>query len=316
MPIDLFLDSGAYSAFSKGVEIGIEEYIQFVKDNLPHLGIYANLDVIGDAEATLKNQRKMEDAGLSPIPTYHIGEPERYLKMYVSNYDYIALGGMAPYSTSPDLPRFLDRCFEIICGKDGLPKCKVHGFAVTSIKHICRYPWFSCDSTAWVQTSRFGGVFIPSKRQGEYAFDDSATKISISNRSPLEKAKSDSIEWLRLHKPSVFEQTMAYFQSLGLPLGMSRIRSEKPAYKLNEDEKWFSKPIPNKHPISEYRGMRLVEEILEPGLCNDFHFRDEANIKFFLALEASRPAWPWAWTHTNINGAEVVGKGRIKAFDL
>ena len=55
--INLFLDSGAYSAWSKGVTIDIDEYISFIKKNIKYITVYANLDVIGDPEATYRNQK-------------------------------------------------------------------------------------------------------------------------------------------------------------------------------------------------------------------------------------------------------------------
>ena len=49
--IKWFLDSGAFSAFTQGAEIDIQEYIEFIKEHKDYLEAYANLDVIGDAEA-------------------------------------------------------------------------------------------------------------------------------------------------------------------------------------------------------------------------------------------------------------------------
>ena len=88
--ISVFLDSGAYSALTKGAKIDIQDYIKFIKENLSVLDLYANLDVIYNAEATLANQQIMEKEGLSPIPCYHAGEDFSYLQYYIKNYDYIS----------------------------------------------------------------------------------------------------------------------------------------------------------------------------------------------------------------------------------
>jgi len=53
--ISVFLDSGAFSSFTKKVDINIEQYIDFIKSNADLLDHYSVLDVIGDAKATLKN---------------------------------------------------------------------------------------------------------------------------------------------------------------------------------------------------------------------------------------------------------------------
>ena len=75
--VDLFLDSGAFSAMTQGVKIDIYEYIDFIKEHEDVLEVYANLDVIGSAEGTWKNQMIMEEAGLKPLPVFHYGEDEK-----------------------------------------------------------------------------------------------------------------------------------------------------------------------------------------------------------------------------------------------
>jgi len=62
--ISLFLDSGAFSAWSKGVEINIDEYILFIRKHTNHLDVYAVLDNINSPECTWENQEYMETAGL------------------------------------------------------------------------------------------------------------------------------------------------------------------------------------------------------------------------------------------------------------
>src|SRR5690606_13405309 len=72
--IEMFLDSGAFSAWSKGAQIRIRDYIAFIKRHQQYIDHYANLDVIADtfkkrgaasalyrkaAEATLHNQQVM-----------------------------------------------------------------------------------------------------------------------------------------------------------------------------------------------------------------------------------------------------------------
>jgi hypothetical protein len=58
----IMLDSGAFSAYNSKHNIKLEDYIKFLHEH-PHIDIYYNLDVIGDAEATWKNQKIMEENG-------------------------------------------------------------------------------------------------------------------------------------------------------------------------------------------------------------------------------------------------------------
>lgn len=95
---NLFLDSGAYSAFSRGEKIDIDEYIKFIQKYQNNIKIYAGLDVIGNYIETRKNLEYMESKGLKPLPTFHFGSPLSELERMIDKYDYIALGGLVPLS--------------------------------------------------------------------------------------------------------------------------------------------------------------------------------------------------------------------------
>ena len=281
--VDLFLDSGAFSAKSLGKEIKIQEYIDFIKRNEKFISIYANLDVIGDQDATFANQKIMEEAGLKPMPVFHFGEEEQYLDFLIRKYDYIGLGGMVK---SGELRVYLDRIFKRhICDKDGMPRVKVHGFGMTSFAHITRYPWYSVDSTSWVLTSRMGSVFVPKRKGGEWLYLDRPHKVAVSSRSPTQKGDGKHFSTMTGSEQA---QVMRYLDAKGFVMGRSHFRKEDPSYKLKEGEKWAEKKV---------KGMktREVETIIEPGLSNTYRLRDELNIIYFQDLEQALPAWPWAF---------------------
>ena len=284
--ISLFLDSGAFSAWSKGVEINLKEYIDFIKKHEQYIEVYANLDVLFDPEATLKNQKIMEEAGLNPLPCFHFEESFDYLQYYIDNYDYIALGGMAGGSiTVKQILPHLDKCFEMICNTSNrLPKCKIHGFGLTSLKLMLRYPWYSVDSTSWVMTSRLGSVYVPVYRNGEYIYDENSWKICVSTRSPSKKDVGKHIDSFPQKQKQVI---LNYFKYKGYKLGKSKFRFEDSQYQLQDNEKWNG-------PANE-DGSREVEIIVKPGLCNDYKQRDELNIIYFLDLEKSMQEWPWSF---------------------
>ena len=153
-PARLFLDSGAYSAFTKGIEIDLDDYCGFIEQNKDYLYLYANLDVIGDPNKTYENQKRMEAHGLQPLPTFHYGEDFKWLDKYCDSYDYVGLGGMVPISKD-QLPRWLEQVFH------RYPNQKFHGFGMTSPDLIKQYPWESVDSTTWVMSSAWGGILTP-----------------------------------------------------------------------------------------------------------------------------------------------------------
>lgn len=281
--IDLFLDSGAFSAWTQKTEINIQDYIQFIKDNQQYITIYANLDVIGSAEGTWENQQIMEDAGLKPLPVYHFKEDPKWLKRYLKKgYDYIALGGLVK---AGDIIPFLNDTFsKYLCDDQGMPIIKVHGFGLTSIPIMLKYPWYSVDSTSWVVTGRMGSIFMPSIRHGKYYYDEASLKITVSNRSPAQKEAGAHINTLTpLRKSLVLE----YIRDKGYALGRSEYKKESQSYQLKDGERWAEKKPKDKAILRE------VEIIIEPGISNMYQLRDEMNIIYFLDLEKSMPPWPW-----------------------
>lgn len=284
--VELFLDSGAFSAFTQHKVIDIQEYIKFIKEHESLLEVYANLDVIGDAEATWKNQMIMEKAGLHPLPVYHYGEDEKWLKRILDKgYDYISLGGMVPISTG-DLIHWLDYIFKTyICDEEGMPKVKVHGFGLTSLRLMLRYCWFSVDSTSWVVTGRMGSIYIPRYRDGKWIYDEDSWKINVSNRSPNKAEAGKHITTMSVMEKKIL---LNYITDKGYKLGTSEYKKVKPDYELKENER-FTDTLKDKNPERE------VEIIVEAGVSNRYQLRDELNIIYFLDLEASMPVYPWAF---------------------
>lgn len=165
--VKIFLDSGAFSAYTLGQVISIEEYCQYIHENIDLIRVEDGilmasvLDDIGDEQITYQNQLRMEELGVKPLPTFHTNEDEMYLDWYVAKYEYMSLGGMVGASPA-QLQIWLDRMWNnhLLDGA-GNPKIRVHGFGITSIPLMERYPWYSCDSSSWIQTTSFGGITIP-----------------------------------------------------------------------------------------------------------------------------------------------------------
>lgn len=198
IPFRFFLDSGAYSAWSRGIEIDLDEYREFIRANADQLDIYASLDVIPGkpgraatqnerneaAERSWANYLNMTADGLSPLPVYHYGEDPRFLeRMLAHGCSYIGIGGLVGVN-STNRREWLDVVFARITDDGGWPIVKTHGFGMTSIPLMFRYPWYSVDSTSWIKATAAGGIYLPQRRDGKFVFDDSPTTISISDKSP------------------------------------------------------------------------------------------------------------------------------------
>ena len=162
-PIDIMVDSGAFSAFTLGSVIELDEYAEWVRYWGKYFTVYANLDVIGDPRATKDNQMALEAKGLAPLPIFHAGEPWEYLDGYLEAYPYIMLGGMVPYAKEKNrLMPWLIKCFKKAEGK-----AVYHGLGLTSWYSLTSLPWYSVDSSSWASGFRYGRSPVFDARNGK-----------------------------------------------------------------------------------------------------------------------------------------------------
>ncbi len=233
--IRLLLDSGIFSAWSRGEKLSLREYIAYLKDHEQYLWGYVGKDSIPgkygekrtlrqvekSAERTYKNQQIMRDAGLRPIPVFHQGESFKYLERYLRDGEkHIGI------SSAKDLlpgenARWLDEVFTLLTTKDGRPIVRTHGFGITKPAFLIRYPFYSVDSTTWSLNAGYGRIIVPT--MGSKGIPDFTRPNSIHisgvksarqffNNKDKFQAKGDiGQRWI-----------IEYLQSAGLPL--TRIR--------------------------------------------------------------------------------------------
>lgn len=176
---DIFIDSGAFSAMTQGAKVDVKDYAAWVKANLPFITTYANLDVIMDGAATLKNQRLLEDeCGLAPLPVFHVNEDFSYLDLYSEEYDYIALGVAGMQTRKQELFRWLAACFRMAGDR-----AVFHGFGLTAWDIIYSFPWYSVDSASWGSGFLYGRVPLFDKDTGAFV------NVAQSNRAEWHKAR-------------------------------------------------------------------------------------------------------------------------------
>jgi hypothetical protein len=202
----IFLDSGAFSMFTKGVDIKLEEYAEYIHANKDIWHVVSNLDdTTKTPQISYDNQKALESLGCGVQPVFHCREDERWLQRYLDEgYDYLFIGGMVP-ETTKYLTQWLDHIWEnYLINPDGSPRIKVHGFGLTTLSLMFRYPWYSVDSTSWVMASRMGKIFVdlPHKIQG----------VAISDKSPRVKDTDQHYDSL---SPSLRQLIDQRFEELG-----------------------------------------------------------------------------------------------------
>lgn len=157
--VDLFGDSGAFSAYTTGATIDIDAYAAWLHKWKHLMHAYVTLDAIGDNPTTHRNQRALESMGLAPLPVFHGAEPWEALESYCEEYPYVALGGMVGRNSMP----WIVKAFQI-GAKYGTV---FHGFGQTKRPILRALPWYSVDSSSWGRGHRYGvlNVWDPGKQK-------------------------------------------------------------------------------------------------------------------------------------------------------
>jgi hypothetical protein len=195
LAVDLMLDSGAYSAWSRNDDaLSVKKYIRYIRDNERYLFSYVNMDQIPgvygqrrtqeqveqSAAVGYRNLQVMKDAGLKPVPVFHQGERMHWLeKMLKDGEQYIGLSSIKE-SNSPEQRAWLDTIFSAITDSKGHPIIRTHGFGIANPVLLFRYPWYTVDATTWSMTPGFGQIIVPAYVGGRPDYLMTPKRIVVS----------------------------------------------------------------------------------------------------------------------------------------
>ena len=175
----LFIDSGAYTAYTKGVTLSADDYIGYLNSITEHCTIFAQLDTIpgrygqpktvdeklNAPRLSWENYLYMRERLKEPqklIPIFHQGEDYKWLENMLEWTDsegkHIPYIGVSPAMDMPGLEEFLDKSFQII-EKSSNPHVKTHAFGMTQLKILEMYPYTSADSTSWKLSAAMGSIY-------------------------------------------------------------------------------------------------------------------------------------------------------------
>lgn len=178
----LFIDSGAYTAYTRGVDVNVDKYIDYLNSIDEHLTIFAQVDKIPGRygqEKTLKdiqeapelswnNYLYMRDRVKSPeklLPIFHRRENWHYLEQMLEatfNGEHIPYIGIAATtdSSTKEKEEWFEKVFNVIRSSSN-PDVKIHAFGMTSLKLLEMFPFTSADSTSWIMTGANGSIMSP-----------------------------------------------------------------------------------------------------------------------------------------------------------
>lgn len=172
---NLFIDSGAFSVAHSNAKIDVDEYIGYI-NNHSEINIWVELDsipypVLNNVTAKACSEKSWETylymrdrvfPECTLLPLYHFGEPKsgllRILDTEVNGTlpSYIGVGGRHGVSTEAQA-KYFNEIFTIIQNSKN-PNVRVHGFGITVPRLLNYFPFYSADSTTWLQVAISGGV--------------------------------------------------------------------------------------------------------------------------------------------------------------
>lgn len=202
----LFIDSGAFSVAHSDFKINIDDYMKVIKEN-SEIPNWAELDVIPYPILNRETAQYCSDKSWSNyvymkkqihdtniLPLYHFGESKegllRILNTEVNGKlaDYIGIGGRHGVSTDEQI-RYFNEVFTIIQSSNN-PNVKVHAFGITVPRILERFPFYSADSTTWLQSAINGSILTEDLQMIQIS---DGTKSDKSNIQTMPKEALNSI---------------------------------------------------------------------------------------------------------------------------
>lgn len=205
-PEYVITDSGAFSAWNIGKQVDIRAYADWAlaqQAKFPRV-VSVNLDVIpGEKGRTstaqerldgmkqsLKNADFLRAQGLDVMEVFHQDEPKEFLFDLIERLPKDAVLGISPRNdmhlkAKVEWEKVVLRAIATKYGKENFPR--THGLAVTSVEMLREFPYYSGDSSTWVNPFRYGGYV---DERGRIVGID--TKMS---KRPTSKESSDALHY-------------------------------------------------------------------------------------------------------------------------
>lgn len=181
----LFIDSGAFSAHTKGKVVNMDDYIKLANEIDSSVAVFAELDSIpGTYGKEHSYQELMEGATKSwenylymkdkipsrdkLIPVFHEGEDVKFLKNMLeyrhSDGTPIKYIGLSSNNMTPTKTKiaWFNECFRIIRNSSN-PNVGTHAFGMTIPKVLKSFPFTSADSTQWLKEAAYGRIMVLGK---------------------------------------------------------------------------------------------------------------------------------------------------------
>lgn len=212
---EVMLDSGAFTAFTKGHKVSLDKLVAVYDDtirklskNIKHVWLI-NLDVIPGAYGRVADTTEVQAAldesdknykllrkryGDRVLPVFHQTESMKRLEQVAAQNWFIGMGFRQDFAEEHRI-----RAAEAALNYTTKKGIVVHGLATTGYRMLKRAPFDTVDSATWLYVAAMGGVLYLTEA-GDLG------SISISSRSPSQR------DW-RGHYKTVPHQEQAWLDA-------------------------------------------------------------------------------------------------------
>lgn len=152
--IDVLLDCGAFTAYTSGKPIALQDYLTFLDREGSKIFRYLALDVIANPEATEANLQEMLRGGYKPVPVHVLGDDQRRMDQLFEYSDYVALGGVLRPGKGHASHSYVIAKMKWAAGRN------VHWLGFVRSELFSGLKPYSCDSSSWSQANMYGLLHV------------------------------------------------------------------------------------------------------------------------------------------------------------
>lgn len=190
----ILLDSGAFTAWKQGAPINLDDYCRFIESLPVAPWRYFTLDVIGDAEGSMRNYETMLKRGFKPVPIFTRGEQASVLDDYYKTSDVVGVGGLVGTQNNKGFVNGIMR---------HVGKRRVHWLGFTNIDYLKHYRPYMCDSSSWESGGRYASIRLYMGK-GRYVSVKKADFLGKPSQEILDRIKDLGFDPYALRKESAW----------------------------------------------------------------------------------------------------------------
>jgi hypothetical protein len=170
----MMIDSGAFTAFTTGKTISLQEYAEYLQHWEGHWDHAVTLDVIGDPAESRKQTQKLHAMGINVMPVFTRGDTIAEFDAMVKECGYVCVGGLVGLP-----PALVERRATLLQRRAEENGGGIHALGVGAIPTLSRAKPYSADASNVSGAFRFGTILFFDKGK--------VINVPVSDKAGLRK---------------------------------------------------------------------------------------------------------------------------------